>query len=196
MNETSISLLDRACGESGTESWERLASIYTPLLRVWMRKFQLQDSDAEDIVQEVLLTVSRELLSFEHTGRTGAFRSWLRTILTHRVKSFWKSRNRGPNAKGGSSLLEQLHELEDETSNASRIWDAQHDEHVLARLLEQIRPRFQETTWDAFRRQMYRNEKGRDVARELGISLKAVQLAKSRVLNALRVEAAGLVDGA
>ena len=195
MNETSVSLLRQACGDPESESWERLASIYTPLLRAWMTKYELQDSDADDLVQEVLLTVSRELPSFEHSGRTGAFRSWLRIILVHRVKAFWKSRKRAPNAKGGSSVLDELRELEDETSNASRLWDAQHDEHVLTRLLEQIRPRFEETTWEAFCRQMYRREKGRDVAEALGISLKAVQLAKSRVLNALRVEAAGLVDG-
>ncbi len=194
MNTTSISLLGRARVDSESESWERLASIYTPLLRVWITKYGLQDSDADDLVQEVLLTVSRELPAFEHSGRTGAFRRWLRTILLHRVKSFWKSRNRLPNARGGSSVLVELRELEDETSNASRLWDTEHDEHVLARLLEQIRPRFEKTTWDAFCRQMYRREKGRDVAEELGISLKAVQLAKSRVLNALRVEAAGLVD--
>lgn len=195
MTTTSVSLLERARDHSESEPWERLASIYTPLLRVWMKKYELQDSDAEDLVQEVLMTVSRELPSFEHSGRTGAFRSWLRTVLVHRVKNFWKSRLRAPDAKGGSSLLEQLQDLEDATSSVSRMWDIQHDEHVLARLLEQIRPRFQANTWEAFRRQMYRNEKGRDIAQELGISLKAVQLAKSRVLNALRVEAIGLVDG-
>ena len=160
-----------------------------------LKTVTLQDSDADDLAQEVLLTVSRELARFQHSGRTGAFRSWLRSILVHRIKNFWKTRNRRPNAQGGSSLLAQLQELEDETSSASRMWNAQHDQHVLGRLLEQIRPRFQESTWEAFRRQMFRGEKGKDVAADLGISLKAVQLAKSRVLNALRVEAAGLVDG-
>jgi len=195
MSHTSVSLLDRACNDSGPESWTRLASIYTPLLQVWLRKYALQPSDVDDLVQDVLVTVSRELPAFEHSGRTGAFRSWLRMILVHRLQNFWRSRKHRPDAKGGSSLVDQLRELEDESSNASRIWNAEHDRNVLSQLMEQIRPRFQETTWEAFQRQMYRNEKGRDVARELGISLKAVQLAKSRVLYALRVEAAGLVDG-
>ncbi len=195
MNEpTSLSLLDHVTDSADTESWQRLASIYTPLLRVWIRKYELQDSDADDLVQEVLLTVSRELSSFEHSGRTGAFRSWLRTILVHRLKNFWRSREYRPAAKGGSSLLDQLKELEDESSNASRIWNAEHDQHVLARLLEQIRPRFQESTWEAFRRQMFGGESADAVAADLKTRVHTVYVAKSRVLNALRTEASGLID--
>ena len=92
MRHTSVSLLDRACNGSGPESWTRLASIYTPLLQVWLRKYALQPSDVDDLVQDVLVTVSRELPTFEHSGRTGAFRSWLRMILVHRLQNFWRSR--------------------------------------------------------------------------------------------------------
>lgn len=194
MNLTSVSLLRRALSDAQSDSWEKLASIYTPLLHVWIRKYALQASDADDLVQEVLLTVSRELPAFEHSGRTGAFRSWLRKILVHRLQHFWRSQKRQPSSQGGSSLMDQLREFADESSAVSHMWNVQHDQHVLAQLLEQIRPRFQEATWEAFRRQMFGGQKGRVVADELGISLKAVQLAKSRVLNALRLEAAGMVE--
>lgn len=195
MNETSLSLLDRACRGSESESWERLASIYTPLLQGWLRKFELQDADVDDLLQDVLLAVSRELHQFQHSGRTGAFRSWLRTILTHRLQNFWRSRKYRPSAKGGSSLLDQLRDLEDENSATSRIWNAEHDQHVLAQMLEQIGPRFEGNTWEAFHRQMYGGESADAVAEALGMRVHAVYAAKSRVLRALRQEAAGLVDG-
>jgi RNA polymerase sigma-70 factor, ECF subfamily len=194
MNATSVSLLGRACDDSGSESWERLASVYTPMLRTWMKKYQLQDSDVDDLVQDVLLTVARELPAFEHSGRPGAFRSWLRTILVHRLQNFWRSRKYRPAAKGGSSLLEQLRELEDETSAVSRIWNFEHDQHVLTRLLEQIRPRFKPATWEAFRRQMFGGKAADAVAADLGMAVHSVYVAKSRVLNALRQESSGLVD--
>ena len=131
-----------------------------------------------------------------HSGRTGAFRKWLRTILVHRLQNFWRSQQRSPVRVGTSSVFEQLAELEDDTSSASRMWDADHDRHVLSSLLDDIRPRFEPATWDAFQRQMFLGEKGEAVAAELGMSLKAVQLAKSRVLQALRSQAVGLIDSA
>ena len=194
MNETSVSLLDRACRDSESESWTRLASIYTPLLHVWLQKHSVQSSDVDDLVQEVLLTVSRELPDFKHSGRTGAFRKWLRGILVHRLQTFWRTNQRARVVAEQSSVLEQLAELEDDSSQASQLWGSQHDRHVLSHLLEEVRPRFEPRTWEAFQRQMFCGEKGRAVAADLDMTLKAVQLAKSRVLNALRTEAAGLID--
>lgn len=194
MAETSVSLLGRACGDSTAESWDRLAGIYSPLLRTWISRYQLQESDADDLLQEVLMTVARELPAFEHSGRTGAFRKWLRVILVHRLQNFWRVSKRTQVSASQSSMLDQLAQLEDDKSEASLLWDAEHDQHVVARLIELVRPRFETKTWEAFQRQMFRGEKGREIAVELGMTLKAVQLAKSRVLHALRTEAAGLVD--
>jgi len=119
MNETSLSLLDRARQDSRNHSWERLANLYSPWLRNWLVRDGVQTADSDDLVQEVLLTVSRELPQFEHSGRVGAFRSWLRTILVHRLRDFWRSKKYRPAATGGSSWAEQLEQLADESSNAS-----------------------------------------------------------------------------
>lgn len=194
MTVTSISLLDRARGDAQSDSWERLAKIYSPLLRRWIGRFEVQTSDADDLVQEVLLAIAHELPEFEHSGRTGAFRSWIRTILTHRLQNYWRSRKYRPAVKGGASILEQLHELEDVNSGASRMWDAEHDRHVLSKLLTLLRPRFQENTWQAFESQMLDGQPADVVAESLGMPIHSVYVAKSRVLNAMRTEAVGLVD--
>ncbi len=193
-SQTSVSLLDRACSNSEAEAWERLVSIYQPLLRSWARRLELQASDAEDVVQEVLLAVSRELPAFEHSGRSGAFRKWLRTILVYRVRDFWRSRNYRPSVQGGSTWIEQLEQLADEASDVSREWNMEHDRHVMTQLLGQVRPHFEAQTWEAFRRQMFDGQRADAVAAELGMALNSVYVARSRVLSALRREAAGLID--
>ena len=116
MNETSLSLLDRARGSAGDDAWPRLADVYSPLLRSWLLRFEVEAADADDLVQDVLLTISRELPRFEHSGRMGAFRSWLRTILVHRVRDFWRSKKYRPTADGGSSWAERLEQLIDDAT--------------------------------------------------------------------------------
>ena len=194
MSETSLSLLDRARGDVTDEAWQRMAEVYSTLLRSWLMRFDVASIDADDLIQEVLLTVSHELPQFEHSGRAAAFRSWLRTILVHRLRDFWRSRKYRPAATGGSTWAEQLEQLADESSNASREWNLDHDRHVMSRLLEAVRPRFEPKTWEAFHRQMFDGQRADVVAAELGMPLNSVYVARSRVLSTLRREAAGLID--
>ena len=85
MDETSLSLLERLRQSPENEGWNRLSDLYAPLIRAWLRRYDVQDSDANDLVQEVLLAVSKDLGKFEHAGRPGAFRGWLRAILVNRL---------------------------------------------------------------------------------------------------------------
>jgi RNA polymerase sigma-70 factor (ECF subfamily) len=194
MSETSVRLLQLARVEPDSDAWRRLADIYLPLLHASLKRYEMQAADAEDVIQDVLLTVSRELPRFEHNGRTGAFRSWLRTILVHRLREFWRSREYRPVASGGSTWIEQIEQLADESSNVSREWNLEHDRHVMSKLLEQVRPRFEAKTWEAFHRQMFGGQRADSVAAELGLPLNSVYVARSRVLSTLRREAAGLVE--
>lgn len=195
MNEsTSLSLLSRAANAADSESWDRFVELYVPLMRRWLSQYNVQRADADDLIQEVLAFVMQELPQFDHNQRTGAFRNWLRKVLVNRLQNFWRSRRYEPQAKGTSSLLEQLNQLEDDESEVSRFWNAEHDQHVISRLMEAVRPRFQYKTWEAFRRQMFEDQRADAVAAELDMSLSSVYVARSRVLGALRREADGLVD--
>ena len=150
-------------------------------------------ADADDLIQEVLLVVFREVGGFERRG-PGAFRAWLRTILTHRVRNHLRARQYRPVAAGGSDFLRLLDELEEPGSALSRQWDREHDEHVAASLLRRVEGDFAPATWQAFCRHVLDGEPAARVAGELGLLLNSVLLAKSRVLKRVRQELAGLVD--
>ncbi len=87
-----------------------------------------------------------------------------------------------------------LEQLEDPDSGLSRLWDEEHDRHVLRRLLELVEAEFTPSTWQAFRRVALEGKDEEAVAAELGLSVHAVFVAKSRVLCRLRREAEGLID--
>jgi RNA polymerase sigma-70 factor (ECF subfamily) len=194
MQTTSTSLLERLQDRLDSAAWQRLVSLYSPCIHSWLRRYALQASDAEDVVQEVLGVVARRLPEFRHNQRPGAFRAWLRAITVNCLRSFVRYRQHHPPAPGATDLASDLDRLEDPDSDLSRLWDLEHDRHVAARLLELVKPEFTAYTWQAFHRQALEGVPAGAVAAELGISVNAVHIAKSRVLGRLRTEARELLD--
>jgi RNA polymerase sigma-70 factor (ECF subfamily) len=193
MSETSVSLLERLRLQPDGPSWRRLVDLYTPLIHGWLRRYCVQQQDADDLVQEVLTRVIRELPHFEHDNRHGAFRCWLRTITVNQLRAFWRSRNHRP-LVGAPDLEARIDQLEDPASHLSQLWDQEHDRHVLRRLLELVEPEFTPATWLAFRRVALDGVPASAASQELGLSVNAVWLAKSRVLRRLREESRGLLE--
>jgi len=194
MSETSLSLLNRLRLQPDADSWRRLVDLYTPLIQGWLRRYAVTPADADDLTQEVMTVLVRELPQFKHNQQRGAFRNWLRTITVNRLRVSWRARQARPVATGHEDFLKMLDELEDPTSGLSRVWDQQHDQHVARRLMELVEPQFEARTWQAFRRVVVDGEKAALVAAELKLSVNAVLLAKSRVLSRLRQEMEGLTD--
>jgi RNA polymerase sigma-70 factor (ECF subfamily) len=191
--DTSVSLLGRLAGAPTDDDWRRLDGLYQPLLRAWMARAGVPASDVDDLAQDVLIIVFREVAGFERR-RQGAFRAWLRTILANRVRDYFRGWKYRPTATGDSDFLRRLDELESPDSALSRLWDREHDEHVAASLMQRVQGDFAPVTWKAFRRHVLEGEPAVQVAEELGLSLNSVLLAKSRVLKRLRQELAGLVE--
>jgi RNA polymerase sigma-70 factor (ECF subfamily) len=191
MSDTSASLLERLHAQPDDADWRRLVELYAPLIRGWLRRQGVGEADAEDVSQEVLTVVVRRFPDFSHNQRRGAFRAWLRAITANCLRDFWRAQRLRPAAHDFAGLLDQL---SDDDSAQSRVWDREHDLHVARRLLELIQGDFAPTTWEAFRRVALEGAAADAVAADLGLTVNAVFIAKSRVLSRLRQEAAGLLD--
>jgi RNA polymerase sigma factor (sigma-70 family) len=193
MVETSASLLERLRAGRDDAAWRRLDDLYRPLIRSWLRRDPTLGEEADDVVQEVMSVLVRELPVFQRQ-RTGSFRRWLRTVTAHRLAAHYRSRKSRPVALGAPQEECPLVQLADSRSELSRMWDDEHDRFVLRRLMDLIAPQFEPTTLAAFRRVVFDEVAPAQAAEELGLSLNAVLLAKSRVLGRLRQEAEGLID--
>jgi RNA polymerase sigma-70 factor (ECF subfamily) len=188
MPTTSATLLQRLC-DNANDAWKRFVDLYHPLIRGWLARHLPQAADVDDLVGEVLAVVVQKVPSFRRENRNGAFRAWLRGICVNRLRMFWRSR---PVNCADAEL--RLQQLEDPTSELSRQWDQEHDQHVVAHLLQLLEPEFRVATWQAFRRHVLDGADIDAVAAELGLTANAVYIAKSRVLRRLREEAEGLVS--
>jgi RNA polymerase sigma-70 factor (ECF subfamily) len=148
----------------------------------------------EDLSQDVLVSVVEHLPAFEHSGRLGAFRSWLRTIVCRRTSDYWRAVVACTPASGGGVATTALQEIAAPDSDLNRRWDEEHDRYVLGCLLDLVGEEFEPATLRAFRRLALDGAGGEEVAAEQGMSVGAVYVAKSRVLRRIRREAEGLID--
>lgn len=192
-NATSLSLLERLRHSPDEEAWQRFAGIYQPLLEKWLRAYAQSQADIDDIVQDVLLTVFRKLGEFEHNQQTGAFRAWLRTTAVNRLRLMWRQK-RPALESDYQVFFGKLDLLADPCSELSRRWDQEHDTHVAGQLLLQLEQEFTSATWQAFRRQVVEGTSASKTAQEMGLSVNAVLIAKSRIMKRLRQLSTGLLD--
>ncbi len=193
MADTSVSFLDSLTADCDSNSWREFVDLYDPLIRVWLSGQHVRPQERDDIVQEVITVVLRRLPEFQR-NRTGSFRSWLKTITVFCWQNYRRKNVNKAAVVGGSDFAELIGQLEDPASQLSRQWDLEHDQYVLKRLLEKIRPSVKPSTWDAFRLVSIEGQSSEQAAEALGITVNAVYVAKSRVLSQLRQLSEGLVE--
>ena len=194
MQTTSVSLLERLASSGADADWQKLLTIYRPFIEKVVEGYPVLASHADDIAQEVVMVLMRELPVFQRQ-RTGSFRAWLRIITVNQLRIALRKVQRQP--QGSNEFVEsaaQIESLADPMSIAARKWDEEHDRAVMQKVIDVVKPTVQEQTWLAFERYAIADEPPSQVAAELGMSLNSVLLAKSRVLRRMRDEARGLVD--
>lgn len=194
MLSTSVSLLERLYDTEDRSAWERLNALYSPMIRNWLLRHGVRGTDADDLVQDVLVVVVRRFREFQHAHRAGAFRAWLRTITVNCCREHWRRQRIRPTVPGGTDFDGYLDQIADPDNPLSQEWDREHDLFITRKLLELIQPEFQAQSWEAFCRVALQGESAPVVAAELGMTPNAVFIAKSRILSRLRAEAAGLID--
>ncbi len=180
---TQPSLLLRIRDASDVESWRTFVSIYAPLIYRSCRRRGLQDADAADVGQEVLVQVARSIRDFEYQPERGRFRDWLGAVVRNMVGKFLENQVRGVRGVVVGESLEDLG-----AGEADGQWAEEFYIHILNVALGRIRDRFEPPTWSAFEGVWLHNRDSDEVARDLALPIKAVYLAKSRVLKRLREE--------
>lgn len=185
--ETSASLLERLRQPGQQEAWSRFVDLYTPLLYYWALRTGCQESDAADLVQEVLARLVRKIPEF-HYDKQKSFRAWLRTV----AHNCWRNLRRGAKlpVEAGAADLRGVAGPE----NDNPFWETEYQRHLVGRALDLIQEDFQPGTWKAFLACVVDGRPTAAVATELGVSVGTVHAAKSRVLSRLRQELAGLLE--
>ncbi len=186
VNTTRPSLLVRIRDLRDEMAWGEFAQLYTPFIYRVARQSGLQDADASLVTQDVLVTVARTIHRFEYNPKSGSFRGWLKVVTRSRLNDFLRAQGREVQGTGDTGMLHVLDEHPDASQPDN--WEREFRRTLFEWAIERIRCDFEDTTWQAFWQTSVEDRKTRDVAEELGLSVGAVYIARSRVLARLRKE--------
>jgi RNA polymerase sigma-70 factor (ECF subfamily) len=190
-SQTRISLLSRLRRDPNDASaWDEFVGRYGPQIDSWCRRWGLQEADAQDITQMVLLRLAAKLRTFVYDP-SRSFRGWLKTLTRHAWSDFVADRQRAVAGAGGSGMFEVLHTLEARDDLEQRLEGA-FDLELLQLATEQVRQRVAPHTWEAFQLTAVDGLSGAEAAARLGVPVASVFKAKSNVQKMLQEEIARL----
>jgi RNA polymerase sigma-70 factor (ECF subfamily) len=189
---TRPSLLVRIRDPQDAQSWKLFVELYTPPVLRYCRLRGLQDADAADVTQEVIAQVARSMHSFEYSPERGRFRDWLGTVTRRKVNRFLTTKRLGTAGVGGDDTPEALDNLA--ASEVDPEWTAEFNAQILRAALDRVRPLFGPTTWQAFASVWLENRSTAETASEMGVTLEAIYVAKSKVLKRLEQEVLELAE--
>jgi RNA polymerase sigma-70 factor (ECF subfamily) len=183
--QTSATLLARLRqSPADQEAWRRFTECYGRKIYAWCRQWNLQEADAEDVTQNVLIKLAEKMQTFVYDPEK-SFRAWLKTVTRNAWNDYWAGRKAV--AVGGSQAVEMLATVEAREDLVRRL-DDEFDRELLEQAAAQVRLRVTPRTWEAFERTAVQGQSGAEVAAALGMKVATVFVARSKVQKMLQEE--------
>jgi RNA polymerase sigma factor (sigma-70 family) len=194
---TSVSLLLRLSQSPSDQSaWEEFVDRYGVKIYSWSRAWQLQDADAHDVTQAVLIKLAIRMRQFIYDPAQ-SFRGWLRTVVKNACRDYMADRRRciGAVARGDTDEADLIQSVAARDDLARRL-EAEFDLELLEEAQRRVRERIAANTWEAYRLTAIEGYSGADVAAQLGMKVAAVFVSRCHVTKHLNREVQALENDA
>ncbi len=183
--DTRASLLIRVRDPADQAAWYEFVEIYRPIILRLARQKGMQEADAEDIAQQVLVAVAKAIEQREHDPKRARFRTWLGRVAHNAILNALTRRKRD-RGSGDSALLAVLNGHESPSGPDSDLLRLERRREVFRWAVRQIRKEFRQGTWDAFWLTAVEGRAVEVVAKELDKNRGAVYAARSRVIRRIQ----------
>jgi RNA polymerase sigma factor (sigma-70 family) len=185
---TRATLLERLyrTGTPNEEAWREFVDLYGRQIYQWCRFWQLQDADAQEVTQQVLVQLLAKMKEFVYDpGRS--FRAWLKTLTHHAWQNRVVSRQHKMAGGADSQAWEHLLAAPARDDLAQRL-EQEFDRELMEQAMLRVRLRVALHNWEAFRLTALEGVSAREVAQRLDMKIANVYAAKSSVQRLLREE--------
>jgi RNA polymerase sigma-70 factor (ECF subfamily) len=184
---TSSTLLGRLRGAPADQAaWREFVERYGPKIYGWCRKWRLQQADAEDVTQNVLVRLASRLRTFVYDPDQ-SFRGWLKTVTWHALSDYLSARQRPGQGSGDPDVARELESIAARDDLMQQL-AADFDHELLEEAQARVQARVGPGRWQAFCLTAYEGLSGAEVARRLDMNVITVFTAKSKVLKMLQKE--------
>lgn len=181
---TSESLIVRIKDPADAAAWGEFVVIYGPVIYRMARR-RMQDADAQDVVQKVLLAVSQSVDRWSPGKGQPPFRAWLAKISKNAILNA-VTRRRPDMGNGSTSVVELLHQQPADDPQTTAELSLETRRETLRWATRQIQPEFSENTWQLFWETAVRGRSAADVAHSLERTVGAVYMARFKVMQRLK----------
>ena len=193
---TRQSLLGRLKDWNDQESWQVFFDTYWRLIYNTAIKAGLNDAEAQDAVQETILSVSKKLPGFEYDPAKGSFKGWLLTMTRWRITAQLRRRRPetgqpGPERARPTSTARTatIERLPDPAGSAlDALWDEEWERNLLAAAVERVKKKVAPRDFQVFDYYVSQKLPVSQVARALRVNRGQVYLAKHRISRLIKKE--------
>jgi RNA polymerase sigma factor (sigma-70 family) len=190
---TRRSLLTRLKRWDDEESWQDFFNTYWKLIYSVALRAGLSESDAQDVVQETIVAVARQMPEFKYNPALGSFKSWLFLITRRRIADHFrkeyrrpKADERAPRETSRTALLERI--PDPAGSNLDAIWDEEWKHQLFEAALQRVKRLVEPKHFQIFDCYVRKEWPVRDITRTFAVSSGQVYLIKHRLSALLAKE--------
>lgn len=193
---TRQSLLSRLRSWDDHDSWRDFFETYWRLIYDVARKSGLEDAEAQDVVQETIVAVARQMPDFRYDPSKGRFKNWLHQITRRRITDHLRKHYRTTDRE---TRLEPNHpepdspspieELPDPaTVDLDTLWEREWKAHLTSLALERVKRRAKPEHFQVFDLLVVQGWSATQVAKALGVSLPLVYVVRHRIGAQVKTE--------
>jgi RNA polymerase sigma factor (sigma-70 family) len=186
-SRTSLTLIGQLRDDpSDPGAWNAFVDRYGRKVYAWCRQWGLQEADAQDVTQDVLLDLARQMARF-HYQPADSFRAWLKTLAYRAWCDFLDARRRERTAVEAAAVIDRI-SSEAAGADLMRRLEEECERELLDEAMARVRLRVRPHTWEAFRLTALDGRPGAEAAGRLGMQVGAVFVARSKVQKMLQEE--------